>query len=571
MEKVNTFAVTLFLYKKKRMIGTSKKRFLSLSQMFLIAILSVLIVMFISWALEDQKDPFWTELDTLITKDFQPISESIQPLQKLYEDFQKQDYPNDSLAFQLISTPFVPTITLEKFKKYFDLIVHKKMVVLSSVSGSGMTTLTTRLSRLLASDSKENLLKIICAPQFDLDYHKRYIGQTINGVFQKGELLQFFDKCKQHPDEMFIVLIDNFDKINPETFFGPELWEKLSDPNYEVKMGGKAVNFPNNFYLIAVTHSGISSKIELNNEHFSRLGGQYFIQPELPELILYLRDRLKSKQAALAKTPDDKKLQTEVAALSDPVNLKRFFYLFAKANQVIEEEYSRGHTLGQWSSLRKQYLPSQQKNLINSFVNHVNAFRPKTELKAKNFAPILYTIKNDGSIKGTNFFSTQLKVLEEKGFLTEFIVGLSFLLITGLVSWYFLRKRQKYIRTYTTRVHRLIEQFDAQELNYDNISEEIAQIRREVDDLVVNSKLNYTEATFFYSYMEHKLHRIEVAKSVNQSFLTLMETFLEDGVLSDGEHDKLCRFLASIKHQISTTDYDTFRKEVDRVHDLYGQ
>lgn len=571
MEKVDTFVVSVFLYKNKYMTNPTKNAFLSLPQVTFVAILSVIIVMFVVWSLEDQKDLFWTELDNLITKDFEPISKNVLPLQKLYEDFQKQDFDNDSLAFQLISTPFVPTITLEKFKTYFDLIVHKKMVVLSSVSGSGMTTLTTRLSRLLASDSEKNLLKISCAPQFDLDYHKRYIGETINGIFQKGELLQFFDKCKKRPNEMFIVLIDNFDKINPETFFGPELWEKLSDPNYEVKMGGEIINFPNNFHLIAVTHSGISSKIELNNEHFSRLGGQYFIEPELPELILYLRSRLKSTKAKLVTDPSNKKLQIEVAALSDSVNLKRFFYLFAKGNQMISEKYSRGHTLGQWSSLRKQYLPTQQKDLINTFVNHVNAFRPKTELRAEDFAPILYTIENDGYVKNTNFFSIQLKVLEEKGFLTEFIVGLSFLLITGLISWYFLRKRQKYIRTYTTRVHRLVEQFDAKELNYDNISKEIAQIRREVDDLVVNSKLNYTEATFFYNYMEHKLHHIEVAKSVNQSFLTLMETFLEDGVLSDSEYNKLCRFLESIKHQISVTDYNSFRKEVDRVHNLYGQ
>lgn len=536
----------------------------------IIGIAVVLLAYLLQWGLQDEQDPYWTKLDALIVKDFQTLDKSIPELQAMYENFQKKDFENDSLAFQLIATPFLPSITFEKFSYFFNLVAQQKILLLSSVSGSGTTTVTNRIAKLIATDPKENILNILCAPEFDLEYHKKYIGTTINGKFQQGELLDFFDRCRANPDNEFVVLIDNFDKINPETFFGPELWERLQNPNYKVIMGKKEIDFPENFHLIAVTQAGASSRVELNNEHFNRLGGQqYFMQPNVEELIIYLRNRKREKIAELVQNPESKILKNEVAQLNDTANIKRFLYFFKKANDFITQKYSKAHTLGQWSNVRKNYHREDQDALTNIFINHVNALRPNTVLKKEAFKPVFHSIRKDGKLKGTNFINTQLLIMEEKGFLTEFVVGLSFLIITGLFSLFFFKRRQEYLKSYFEKIYDLMESFERKELDYDTISMQINSIKKEVDTLVMDNKLKYAEATFFYTFIEDKVRRIEISKNVNENFLALMDTFLEDGVLSKKEYKKLQQFLNNIKSKITKEDYRRFKNEIDKIYQLY--
>ena len=533
------------------------KSILRLSIFFLLGI--GLLALFLHFGFQNQKDPLWEKLDTFFQEDIKTLAKSEDSLQLLFDQFHGTP-PLQTKAIDLLAQPFLPDMTFEKFRQHFELLKNQQFIIFSGVTGSGTSTLTERLAQYIAIDRKR-ILEINCAPQFDLEYNKKYIGQFDNRRLQKGELLQFFDQCMAAPKDKFVVIIDNFDKINPETFFGPDIWKKLDDKSQELVMGETVIQIPENLYVISVTHAGVGSKIELNNEHFKRLGGQYFIRPNVTELLLYLR----SKRAE-CKSSDQ---SPGCSLLLDDQHLKSFIYFFLKTNELIENRFSNGHTLGQWSNIRKAYKDREFAEAQKIFLNHVNAFKNKTPLRERDFHPIFYTIQTDGYLKNSNFIKRQIQFLEEKGFLTEFIVGLSFLLITALVSFFFFRRRQKVIRTYIQAVHQLVDRYDQGKMDYDAINQQIKNIKKEVDELIMNNQLNYNEATFFYTFIKDRTHRIELAHNVGLNFRELMNSFLDDGVLSEKEHQKLLQYLESIRTKISQEDYEGFRQEVNLTYRRY--
>lgn len=526
------------------------------------AIIGIALISFLFfYGLQDQKDPLWEELNLIFEENHQTLAQSADSLQITFDHFHKE-MATDHEALSLLSKPFLPDMEFQKFQHYFNLVRKKKFTIFSGVTGSGTSTLTEKLASFIAIEP-DRIMGIVCAPQFDLEYNKKYIGVQKGKHFEKGDLLRFFDRSLENPTENFVVIIDNFDKINPETFFGPELWRKLDNRDQELKMGDQIITIPDNLYVFSVTHSGVGSKIELNNEHFKRLGGQHFIQPNHKELSLYLF----GKKEACHSNPNDK----NCTALLDTSYLKGFLYFFIKSNKMIEKKYSRGHTLGQWGNIRKAYKNKDFVEIQRIFINHVNAFKNQEALRDKDFAAIHHTIQTDGFLKNSNFISRQLKVLEEKGFLTEFVVGLSFLVITALFSFIFFKRRQKYIRSHIQAIHQLVDQYDQGKLDYDVVTQNIEVVKKEVDLLIVDNKLNYNEATFFYTFIEDRLRRIEAARNVGQNFKALMDSFLEDQVLSEQEYKKLLNYLDTIKHKISNEDYQGFRKEVNLVYRKYRE
>ena len=98
-------------------------------------ILILLLGVFLVWGLQDKKDPFWTELDEWMRTDFHTLDKKVSELHTLYEDFQHHPVDNDSLAFQLVATPFLPSVEFSKFKSYFDLALSA--ATLSSETGFG--------------------------------------------------------------------------------------------------------------------------------------------------------------------------------------------------------------------------------------------------------------------------------------------------------------------------------------------------------------------------------------------------------------------------------------------------
>lgn len=530
-----------------------------------IATLLLGLAMLLYFGLQDKQDPFWEELDVLLTQEYQTLERSQQELQQLYLEIHPTDSAKSISALALLSEPFLPTMEFSKFRTYFELLKQQRFAIFSGVTGTGVTTLTESLAKLIVPE-EDHRMQIICAPQFDLILHHEYIGEKINGVFQRGKLLQLWERCLAHPDETFLLVIDDLDKINPETFFGPDLWRKLDDPRFKVIKGGQEILIPKNFYMIMTTHSGEGSRIELNNEHFKRLGGKHVVAPAFKEMIIYLQ--AKKWELEQSTSPLSSTAQAQLAALKDIDNIKRHIYFYKKTNDLIEQDFSQSYQLGQWSNIRELYLKENFNGVKEIFINHVNALSKEKDFTTAHLSPVLHAIKTDGKLKNSNPIATTLQVLEEKGFLTEFLVGLTFMLFTALISWYLFRKKLHYINIYTQRVYESTNAFNMGEKTYEQVSQEFIEIKREVDDLVFKRDISYTEAVFFYNFIEDRSKRIELVRSVNESFMTLVDMFLEDGHLEEKEYQRLTHFLDTIRHKISQEDYERYK---DKISNLYQQ
>jgi hypothetical protein len=219
--------------------------------------------------------------------------------------------------------------------------------------------------------------------------------------------------------------------------------------------------------------------------------------------------------------------------------------------------------------VRKLYKEDDFNEMKQIFANHVNALSKDRDMTLKDLAPIEYTIRTNGKVKGSNSIASGLRYLEEKGFLTEFLVGLSFMLITALFSWYLFRKKLRFVNIYTQRVYELINAFENGKQNYETVSRSFVEIKREVDDLVLKRDINYTEAVFFYNFIEDRTNRIEIARSVHESFNTLVETFLDDDRLEEREYQKLNQFIENIRHRISRSDYAQYKERIKELYERY--
>jgi hypothetical protein len=567
--------ITIFFWNKYANMGLSKNKII----LFLIVIPLSIWLLFVGF--RNEKDPYWTELDTLLTKKFYTLKDAGDSLIILYNDFHNVQNVPDSQIMQLVSKPFMPTMEFSKLKEYFTFFKDKRSTIFSAVTGSGNTTLVDRVANLIAT-KPENKMVILCAPQFDLEYNKKYIGHFEGDKFIKGELLKFWDKCKQNPKEKFVCMMDNTDKINPETLFGPDIWQHFDDPKMQVVMGKDTITRPDNFYLLFITQTGVGQKIELTNEHLKRMGGMMELPIHPNELIMALREKMQDVIKDLDKkikiSPQNEavkkdiiKLQNQLNALSDTVHIKKLVYFFKRTNEMIFERYSHGHQIGQWSDIRKNFLPSEFDNIKKIFKQHVNAYHPVQELKDADFDDILYTIKNDGAIPNTSPVWKTSSKLMEMGFASELGVAGSFALISGIIGWIYFRRRHLYVKDFTQQIYQMIDDFENKKIDYDAAHTKIQNIKRSFDDLVLDQKVNYNEAAFFYSFIEDKTRYIEIAREINGSFLRLMDVFLEDNVLTHAEYDKLKQFLEGMKHKINTPQYLSYKEEIERAYHKFGE
>jgi hypothetical protein len=156
------------------------------------------------------------------------------------------------------------------------------------------------------------------------------------------------------------------------------------------------------------------------------------------------------------------------------------------------------------------------------------------------------------------------------GFASELGVAGIFALISGIIGWFYLRRRKEYIRDFTERIYILMDDFEKQRKSYDEMVAELTLIKKEFDELVLTQKINYNEAAFFYSFINDKTHVIEIAREINGSFLKLVDVFLEDNHLSEGEYAKLIHFLESIRYRITTPQYLQYKKDIDQIYSKYG-
>jgi hypothetical protein len=237
---------------------------------------------------------------------------------------------------------------------------------------------------------------------------------------------------------------------------------------------------------------------------------------------------------------------------------------------MIEKSYSYGHQIGQWSDIRKNFMPKDFDAVREIFINHVNAYRPSKELKKGDFDDILYSIKNNGSIPNSSPIWRSASILSDLGFASELGVAGLFALISGIVGWVYLRRRKEYIADFTQRIYALMDDFENRKKSYDEMVKELIIIKKAFDTLVLAQKINYNEAAFFYGFLEDKTRSIEIAREINASFLKLVDVFLEDNVITDSEYAKLNHFLESIRYRIATPQYLQYKEEIEHIYQKFG-
>jgi hypothetical protein len=515
------------------------------------------------FGLRNHPDPVWLEAKELLRERRLLVSEAPDSLQRLYCQLHGLPYKSgDSTALRLISKPYVPVIEWTRFRAFVETAARRRFMVVSGVTGVGSTKLTKNMARLLAG-KPENLLEINCAPQFDLEYHKQYIGYEEDGRFVAGKLLEFWERCRQNPEQKFVAVADNFDKINPETFFGPELWQSLSNLRDTAVIAGKPVAVPLNFYFFSVTHLGPGSLVELNEEHFKRLGRQYILQPDAYELLALLRQEA---EKLTAKTGLDKEDSSRLAALRDSAQLQQFLFYFLKTNQLLAKRYAPAYQLGHSSNVRYFYRAQDLPKFKEVFINHINALHSVRPLRESDFEPLDFTVQTGGLERGSNFFARQIQYLADTGYLVEVTMVAATALLTMLAGWWVFRRREQLIRRYGDRAQQIYHGFETQAISAEVAGRRLEEIKNEVDSLVMRRKLNYTEGLYFLAFIEDKARRIEFARNVSENFLELFNAFMEDDILTENEYLKLRQFLQSIRHKIPSEIYEQFRDKVEAAY-----
>jgi hypothetical protein len=519
--------------------------------------------------LRNRYDATWQKAGGIVRQDHFMLEEAVDSLRALYATWHPSATGalpgrRDSTAFRLIATPTIPNIEWTKFRQFCQNLRQQRFLVLAGVTSTGATNLATRAARLLAGDPAR-LLLVDCSPQFDLELHKKYIGHDNDqGVFHPGILLQFWERCHQSPGEHFVAVIDNFDKINPETFLGPELWEAMSSSSRSsTSIGGMEVRIPANFHLISVTHLGPGSRIEFNEEHFKRLGRQYVLEPNAAELTEYLR-RQATRMAA--QPNPDSLTRRQLAALRDTQNLHRLIFYFLKTNEMLADRYGEGYQLGQGSNLRRFFSPEDLPELKKTYLNHINGLRPARPLLPEDFRPLDYTVEHNGLQPRSNFIARQVQFLYDTGYFVEITMVLGTALLTFLIGWWVFRRRERLIRHYGDRTQQIFYMFEHQQISADTASRRLEAIKIEVDALVLRRRLNYTEGLYFLAFIEDKVKRIEFARNVSENFLELFNTFMEDNILTENEYLKLRQFLQSIRHKIPEEVFQQFQEKVEQAY-----
>jgi hypothetical protein len=515
------------------------------------------------FGLRNHPDAHWLQAGQLLREPHVLIGEAPDSLQALYCRLHNLPYrQGDNTAVRLISQPNVPVIEWKRFRTFVETAAQRRFMVVSGVTGAGATKMTRSMARLLTGQP-ENLLEIDCAPQFDLELHKKYIGQEEGERFVPGKLLEFWEQCRRHPEQRFAAVADNFDKINPETFFGPVLWEALSSPRDTLVLNGRAMTIPPNFYFFSVTHLGPGSLVDLNEEHFKRLGRQYILQPDAAELLAYLD--LQARQLASRKEPGQEE-QSRLAALRDTAQLHRFLFYFLKTNALIAERYSPGYQLGHGSNVRSCYRMQDMAKFREVYLNHINALHPQRPLLESDFEPLDFTVRTGGLEPGSNLLARQIQYLEDTGYLVEITMVAATALLTMLAGWWVFRRREQLIREYGERAQQVYNGFEKQQISAEVAGRRLEEIKNEVDALVMRRKLNYTEGLYFLAFIEDKVKRIEFARNVSENFLELFNAFMEDDILTESEYLKLRQFLQSIRHKIPSEVYEQFREKVEAAY-----
>lgn len=514
-------------------------------------------VAFLWFGTRDQPDPLWIRSGLLLEEETTLVADVPDSLQWLYCQMHNIRFrAGDTAGLCLANQPAPANIEWKAFRQLTLAAYSNQRIVISGVTGTGATKQAKRAANLIAG-SAERVLFIDCAPGFDMEYHKKYTGsENEQGRFVPGELLELWKKCRQYPDRRYVAVVDNFDKINPETFFGATLWEALSSRKTEIEADGVRYSMPDNFHLISVTHLGPGSKIEFNEEHFKRLGSQYILEPNPRELIAVLEWQHRNGLLDSAKA----------RALDIRENKRVFLFYFIRINELLSKRFGSGFQMGQGTNLRSFYHPDDRGRMQQTVISHLNALKPDKQLTASDFDDIEYTIRENGLMPRTSFLARQLRMLKDTGYLVEITMVAATALLTAFVGYLVYRRRESLIRRYFEKVRQVYQKFEEQQISSEMAARRLVNIKEEVDNLVLKRKLGYTEGMYFMAFVEDKVKRIEFARNVSENFSELFGAFMEDGVLNENEYLKLRQFLQSIRHRIPAETYEQLNEKVEKAY-----
>jgi hypothetical protein len=405
--------------------------------------LALLIIYLTYYSSINKVDAYWMKLDTLLVinginnpanqivvdeksklKYFIPeIRDSIKTLRAIYRKLQK-DNPDCENFDDIIKKPFPLLDDYRSFTNFLNTFLEKKKLVLKGISGSGKSTLIDRVTRIITGDTN-NVLKLECVARLEEDFHNEIVGFYDRRNFHPGKLLKFLEKAKSEPEHKFIFIVDDQDKIYPETLYGSILWKELDNSAYTSRLDGYPfeIYFPDNFYLLSVTHTDVGNLISFSSEQLRRLGDVYELGANTDVFLLYLRSVQKTNKFTYS-------------------HIKKILYFFEKSNNLIAEKYGVGFTLGHWSNLRKKIKPSEFQIFMNEFVSNVNAYKPPKEIKLKDFDDILYAIDNGGKVPNTNIIAGIYIAAVDTGIFSELSVAVGATVISALIGWWVIRKKK---------------------------------------------------------------------------------------------------------------------------------
>jgi hypothetical protein len=449
----------------------------------------------------------------------------------------------------VISKPFYPTWEFTKIFAYLNPLLQKHSLVLTGVTGAGKTTLVDKLA-LFITGNKDRIKYLQCSERMEVEYNKEWIGYWTPEGFQKGKLIYFFEQCKKDSLNNYVFILDDFDKIYPTTFWGSAFWTEMDNPQEKNYIEGYGeISFPENFYLISVTHIGVTNVIELNDEHFRRLGEPHYLGTDYKEFLLYLIERIEKKKLNISY---------------DHAKALTFFY--TKINKYIEENYGKDYTLGQWSSVKSYLSEKDFDKLVNTFIIHVNAFKPQKELTKEDLDFIFYALDNNGLEQNTFFFYKVYEAMVATGLFSEITVALAFAIVSGLFGWLFLHKKKKLLEKFQFDVISITEDFKNKTIDFDTAMQRMVDKKNLLEELILTKKIKYEEITFLLVFIEDQMSKmVELNKMfyVTKEFYSTFDSYMKDGVIDKEEFKALNTFLETMRPALSPEIYFNLKNMIN--------
>lgn len=184
---------------------------------------------------------------------FKLTEDEFQAIQGLIADQNPDPAKEKILEYALEDALGDANIPRERFETMFDILLHKKQVVLQGAPGTGKTYMAKILARYLAKNEK-NIDIIQFHPSYSYeDFVQGYKPTEQGGLrITNGIFLDICRKALTHRDEDFVLIIDEINRGDISKIFG-ELLYLLEYRDQKIKLSYSPESdfkIPKNLYII---------------------------------------------------------------------------------------------------------------------------------------------------------------------------------------------------------------------------------------------------------------------------------------------------------------------------------